>query len=121
MPVLHTPQDDLAFYADVVLPNCEVWLIEDDGEVRGFIAFRAGWIDHLYVLPAHQWIGIGTALLQVAQQKAQSLRLWTFQCNTAARSFYERQGFRVERETDGSENDEGQPDVLYLWEPTAGA
>jgi hypothetical protein len=29
--------------------------------------------------------------------------------------FYERHGFRAERETDGARNEEWQPDVLYRW------
>ena len=115
MPVLHTPADDVAFYADVVLPQCEVWVAEHDGTARGLIAFRPGWVDHLYVLPQHQRCGIGSILLQIAQQSQASLKLWTFRCNAAARTFYERHRFQVERETDGSGNEERQPDVLYAW------
>lgn len=38
-----------------------------------------------------------------------------------ARSFYGRHGFKIDRETDGANNEERQPDVLYKWtsrEPT---
>ncbi len=47
MPVLHTPEEDVAFYADVVFPRCEIWLLAERGGPSGFIAFRPGWIDHL--------------------------------------------------------------------------
>ena len=115
MPVLHTPEQDLAFFSDVVLPKCEIWLTQDASTVTGFIAFRPGWVDHLYIHPEYQRRGLGSSLLQLAKKSADSLRLWTFQCNTEARRFYERQGFAVERETDGRDNDEKQPDVLYVW------
>ena len=115
MPVLHAPDEDLAFYSNVVFPNAEIWLSEQAAVVNGFIAFRSGWIDHLYIHPNHQGHGFGSMLLGLAQKSQDLLRLWAFQCNLRARRFYERRGFRIERETDGANNDERQPDVLYLW------
>jgi ribosomal protein S18 acetylase RimI-like enzyme len=115
MPVLHTPEEDLAFFSTAVLPNAEIWLTEDSGNMTGFIAFRAGWVDHLYIHPDHQSRGLGSALLALAQASADSLRLWTFQCNPGACRFYERRQFRIERETDGANNEERQPDILYVW------
>jgi putative acetyltransferase len=115
MPLLHTPNEDLGFFSSVVFPATQVWLSEHDGSAAGFIAFRRGWVDHLYVDPDHQGCGIGTALLGLAQSAERSLHLWTFQCNRPARDFYERRGFHIERETDGAENEERQPDVLYCW------
>ncbi|HSH39593.1 MAG TPA: hypothetical protein VK993_12490 [Chthoniobacterales bacterium] len=47
MAVLHTPEDDLAFYATVVFPRCEIWIADVSGQAAGFLANRAGWIDHL--------------------------------------------------------------------------
>lgn len=119
MPVLHTPAEDVEFFGTVVFPRCEIWLLEDAEAASGFVAFRPGWIDHLYVLPRHQRCGLGGTLLDLGKRSGDPLRLWTFQCNTGARRFYERHGFRIERETDGSGNDERQPDVLYVWERTA--
>jgi ribosomal protein S18 acetylase RimI-like enzyme len=115
MPVLHTPEEDLVFYSTTVFPATEIWLTEQTGIPVGFIAFRAGWVDHLYVHPDCQGRGHGSALLALAQASAPSLRLWTFQCNSGALRFYERHGFRIERETDGAKNEERQPDILYLW------
>lgn len=81
----------------------------------GIIAFREGWIEQLYVLPYAQGRGVGAALLEIARSAAKNLSLWTFQRNTAARRFYERRGFVIVKETDGSENEEHEPDVLYRW------
>jgi len=115
MPVLHTPAKDLAFHSTVVFPGTEIWLCQRSGVTAGFVAFRSGWVDHLYVHPGHQASGIGSALLAQAQSSQPSLRLWTFQCNLRARRFYERHGFRIEQETDGANNEERQPDLLYCW------
>lgn len=115
MSDLHTPEEDLAFYSTVVFTGSEVWVSEREGLLAGFIAFRSGWVDQLYIHPHHQRRGIASELLAVAMAAEPVLRLWTFQCNGKARRFYERQGFRIERETDGAENEEKQPDVLYVW------
>lgn len=49
------------------------------------------------------------------QCKTPELRLWTFQANAQAQRFYEKHGFQIERKTDGRDNEEKQPDVLYVW------
>ena len=41
-----------------------------------------------------------------------------FQRNTTARSFYEKRGLKILRLTDGSGNDEHEPDALYEWHPS---
>ena len=81
----------------------------------GFIAFRDGWIDQLYVLPAHQGRGLGSALLEIAQERCPELSLWTFQRNAIARRFYERHGFVAAELTDGVRNEEREPDIRYVW------
>lgn len=58
--------------------------------------------------------GFGCALLEAATAQSNELRVWTFQCNTTARCFYEKHGFTAERFT-ARKNDERQPDVLYVW------
>ena len=81
----------------------------------GVIAFREDWIDQFYILPDAQGQGVGTSLLNLAKRQARSLSLWTFQRNTVARRFYERRGFVMIEETDGSGNEEREPDILYRW------
>ena len=113
---LHTPGEDRAFYRTRVFGNCEVWGAELQSELIGIIAFRRDWIDQLYVLPDAQRQGIGSSLLKVAQNAFPLLNLWTFQRNLPARQFYEANGFAAVRETDGSNNEEKEPDILYRWE-----
>jgi putative acetyltransferase len=112
---LHTPDEDRQFFRERLFATCQLWGYFDEQELVGFIAFREGWIDQLYVLPSSQSRGIGTALLQVAQSKSGDLSLWTFQRNKNARRFYERHGFMLVKETDGTRNEEREPDAVYSW------
>jgi ribosomal protein S18 acetylase RimI-like enzyme len=116
----HTPAQDRAYFRDQVFAACKVYGAIDEAIV-GFIAFREGWIDHLYVLPQHQRRGAGHALLQVAKAASSSLLLWTFQQNGRARRFYEQHGFVAVEQTDGGGNEEREPDVLYRWQRAAGS
>jgi len=109
---LHTPKDDLAFFRGQVFVQCEVWVA---GAIDGFIAFRTGWVDHLYVRPECQRQGLGKELLAVAMTNHAPLRLWVFQRNAAAIRFYRAHGFREIERTDGSRNEEREPDVLMEW------
>ena len=118
LPELHTPEEDLWFVREVMLVKDEVWVVEaGGGAIAGFIGFREGWIDHLYVHPDWQGRGLGPELLSKPLQYRQTRRLWTFQKNTRARAFYESRGFKLIELTDGSGNEEKEPDALYEWRP----
>lgn len=115
LPNLHTAEEDVVFIRDVVLLECTVLVASSANIVVGFVAYRDGWIDHLYILPEHQGRGIGTKLLQHALKQKQTVELWTFQRNTKSRRFYEANGFVLMELTDGQENEEKEPDVRYKW------
>jgi len=75
------------------LDRFEVWVAEVHGDVVAYVAFEPGNLDQLYVAPAHQGVGIGSTLVQLAKDRSgPPLRLWAFQRNSAARRFYERHG-----------------------------
>jgi GNAT superfamily N-acetyltransferase len=116
---LHTPQEDRTYFRNRLFQACEIWGAIDGNALLGFIAFREDWINQLYVLPGAQRKGIGTALLEIAKAAFPRLHAWTFQRNSRARNFYERRGFIPIKWTDG-ENDEKEPDILYLWEAGSG-
>lgn len=114
LPDLHSPEDDLWFFRNRVFAECEVWVAQADA-IDGFVAFRAGWVDHLYLRPDCQRRGIGKALLALAMTRHSPVRLWVFQKNQAAIRFYRAQGFREIERTDGSRNEEREPDVMLEW------
>ena len=78
----------------------------------GYAALHNGWLDQLYIHPDHHRLGIGTALLAWARRDAPGLRLYCFAHNARARAFYGSHGGRILSEGDGSDNEEGLPDLL---------
>jgi GNAT superfamily N-acetyltransferase len=119
LPDLHTPDEDRAWVAQVVLPQQAVWVAEVDGRLVGVASLdRDDMLTQLYILPGYQGAGIGSALLATAKAaRPGGFGLFAFQRNTRARRFYERRGFVAIAFGDGSGNEEGEPDVLYAWRP----
>jgi putative acetyltransferase len=116
LPALHSRQEDVAFFSTRVLPTSHVTVAELAGEVVAFSAVRDGWLDHLYVVPAQQDRGIGGALLSRAMhENPGGLSLWAFAANHRAIALYGRAGFAEVLRTDGSGNEERQPDVQMHW------
>ncbi len=75
----------------------------------------SGW-SIFYVDPSAWRSGAGSLLLDHAKQRRPNgLKLWTFQRNALARAFYRGHGFVDVRETDGSANEEREPDVMLEW------
>ena len=117
LPILHSPEEDLAYFREADFAKDEVWTASLSGSIIGFIAFSPGWINHLYLLPGMQGKGIGSRLLDLALSRREALSLWTFQRNSRAIRFYQSKGFIESKRTDGAENEEKTPDVLLHWNP----
>ena len=118
LPDLHTLEEYKWFYKNIVFAEDHVWVVEDEGAIVGFCAFKEGWLDHLYFLPSYVGKTLGLELLKKAKETYPCLQLWVFQQNVRAISFYQRHGFVRLRETDGSENEEQVPDALFEWRKT---
>jgi putative acetyltransferase len=117
LPTLHTPEEDRAYFRGVV-GDREVWVWEEGDVLLGFAALTDDELTHLYVDPDTHGRGIGGALMDRAKERRPGgFELWVFQQNENARRFYERRGFVLVRETDGSGNEERTPDALYAWHP----
>ncbi len=120
LPLVHSFEETVRFFADFVIPNQTVLVAVLEEGVVGFIAIEGEWIEHLYISPAHQGIGIGQELLLRAKaMRPDGLMLWTFVGNDRARTFYEKRGFVAVEFTDGSRNEERTPDVRYQWNPAS--
>jgi ribosomal protein S18 acetylase RimI-like enzyme len=117
LPRVHTEAEDRSFFAGVI-EDSEVLVVRREEGVVGFLARKDDLVEHLYVRPEAQRAGIGSALLEDAKTRHPSgLQLWVFQRNQGARAFYAGQGFVEVRLTDGSANEEREPDVLLAWTP----
>jgi GNAT superfamily N-acetyltransferase len=104
-----------AFFRDVVLKTCAVLVARRSGTLVGVMALEVPWIRQLAVFPRYQRQGVGRALLAQARTLSpHELRLFTFQRNVVARSFYEAHGF-VAVAFGISPAPECEPDVEYRW------
>ncbi len=114
----HTYQETETWVSKHLIPNGGVTIALVEQKTVAVLAVtqtdEAAWIDQLYVLPGFENQGLGTHLLTLAHETHKlPIRLFTFQQNTKARRFYERNGYVVVRLSDGQNNEEKQPDVLY--------
>jgi ribosomal protein S18 acetylase RimI-like enzyme len=70
----------------------------------------------LYVAVDHQGEGIGRRLLELAKSRSLGLlELYTFQVNEKAVAFYLANGFEIVDGSDGSRNEELEPDYRLSW------
>jgi GNAT superfamily N-acetyltransferase len=114
----HSEDEVRGWVRDVLLPGHDVWVADVEGRVVGLLAVSDGRLDQLYLSPDWRGRGLGDRFLALAKETQPSgLQLWTFQVNQPAQRFYERHGFVAVERTDGSRNEEREPDVRYVWRP----
>jgi GNAT superfamily N-acetyltransferase len=121
-PLVHSDEEVRDWIRHGLIPLGRTTVAVADGLVVGLMSVSRAtdysWIDHLYIHPAWAGRGIGSRLLELARSELPSpIRLYTFQGNHRARSFYEQHGFKAVNFSDGSGNEEKCPDVLYEWRP----
>jgi GNAT superfamily N-acetyltransferase len=116
-PPAHPDAEVRAWFTSHVVPRTECWLAEDaEGRVAGLLVLDGRWLDQLYVEPEMTGRGIGSELVALAKRlRPDGLRLWTFASNLGAQRFYERHGFVAVLRTDGRDNEERAPDILFCW------
>ena len=119
-PLVHSDVEILHWIKETLIPTNQVTVVEKNGMIIGMMALskiqEIGWIDQLYLLPKSTGLGIGAMLLNLAKDTLGSpIRLHKFQENIQARRFYERHGFCLIALSDGSNNEERCPDILYEW------
>jgi ribosomal protein S18 acetylase RimI-like enzyme len=81
---------------------------EADGVAAGIMLLKDNYVDHLWVRPEFMGMGIGSVLLEHAEERAghagfDRLILDCFEKNEKALAFYRTRGFTVERISDASE------------------
>jgi GNAT superfamily N-acetyltransferase len=113
---VHDDDEVRGWFTSHIVHDCELWVAEDEsGWPTGILVLEDDWVDQLYVDPDWTGRGIGSRLLELAKrERPGGLWLWTFVSNLGAQRFYERHGFVEARRTDGRDNEEGAPDILYV-------
>lgn len=126
LPTVVSPRSDdevRAYIGDVVVPHREAWVAEaaqaGGRRIVGLMVLGDdALLSQLYLAPDWRGRGIGDRFVALAKERRPGgLELWTFQVNTPAHRFYERHGFVAVEFTDGSGNEEREPDVRYVWTP----
>ncbi|MDH6519806.1 GNAT superfamily N-acetyltransferase [Streptomyces sp. SAI-208] len=123
LPTVVRPRSDdevRGYIRDVVVPLRETWVAEDSasGAIVGLMVLADDLLSQLYLDPDWRGRGIGDRFVALAKERSpRGLSLWTFQVNAPAHRFYERHGFVEAERTDGSGNEEREPDVRYVWRP----
>lgn len=95
-----------------VLPNAEVYVFEEDGEVQGFIGMDADYIAGLFVAEGHRGQGIGHQLIETVKRKKR-LSLHVYERNTGAVAFYQAEGFKVQQSM--TEKETGEKEFLMVY------
>ena len=121
LPTVVRPRSDdevHAYIRDVVVPSRETWVAVAEERVVGLMVLAEDVLSQLYLDPDWRGHGIGDRFVALAKERSpEGLSLWTFQVNKPAHRFYERHGFVETERTDGSGNEEQEPDVRYAWLP----
>lgn len=113
---VHGDEETRQWIAGTLLTTREVWIAKVSGRVVGLLALDGHDLDQLYLLPGWYRRGIGSRLVAKAKERCPDrLTLFTFQRNARARSFYDAHGFRIVEMSDGTGNEEQEPDILYEW------
>jgi ribosomal protein S18 acetylase RimI-like enzyme len=96
-------EDRVALWETILVDGRTVVLVAGD-PIDGFVAFNPekAEIGALYVDPARFRSGVGTTLLAAAHERLAGrpeVVLWVLEGNDAARTFYERHGYRADNAT----------------------
>ena len=95
-----------------MLPNAEVYVFDEAGEVQGFIGMDAEYIAGLFVAEGHRGHGIGHQLISEVKRKKR-LSLHVYEKNIGAVAFYRAEGFRVENRM--TEKETGEQEYLMVF------
>ena len=96
-----------------VLPNAEVYVYEEGGEILGFIGMDAEYIAGIFVAAGHKGQGIGHQLIETVKKKKR-LSLHVFEKNTGAMAFYLSEGFNVQERMTEKETGESECLMVYV-------
>jgi putative acetyltransferase len=78
---------------NLYLPIADTWVVEDDGQVIGFMALLGNEVGAIFVNVESHHTGAGRALMDKAQDLHGELEVEVFKENSVGRRFYANYGF----------------------------
>lgn len=86
---------------------------EETGRILGFIGLDKDYVAGIFVRGDVRSKGVGKQLLDFVKQKKEKLELNVYVKNKRAVQFYEREGFRIQKE--GTDAETGEKEYCMLW------
>ena len=102
-----------------LLPRAEVYVYEENGEIKGFIGADGPYIAGIFVDFRSRSMGIGKQLLDYVKLRKSTLTLQVYEKNERAVSFYRREGCIVREKLVDEETGETEFQMDYTGEQTA--
>lgn len=100
-------------YVKEAIQEAEVYVYEDNKEIKGFIGINKGHIEGIFVEEKYRNQGIGKELMAYCKNKYNKLTLEVYKKNTKAINFYEREQFKLIKEDIEAANNEVE--ILMEW------
>jgi GNAT superfamily N-acetyltransferase len=90
----HTTERQRKYIEQEIQRGKQFYLLSESGQAKGIVSVQDSLIENLYVLPAEQRKGYGTALLQYAEKRcSRTPTLWILSNNTVAENLYQKFGY----------------------------
>ena len=97
-----------------MLLQAEVYVYESGQKIQGFIGLSDEYIEGIFVSDEMQSHGIGKLLLEHIKNKKSKVSLNVYQKNIRAISFYQREGFEIQRED--LDEATGEKEYVMMWQ-----
>lgn len=89
-------QDNFNSVKDIYIPQSKTYVYEEDEEIKGFISIlNDNFIGALFVSPNEQGKGVGSKLIEYANNKFDNLKLAVYKQNQKSVDFYIKKGFEI--------------------------
>lgn len=96
-----------------MLPQAQVYVYEQEGQILGFIGLENDYIAGIFVHKKAQSKGIGKRLLDYAKGEKPCLILRVYEQNTRAVRFYKREQFKIQ--TQEVDKNTGKVEFVMKW------
>lgn len=96
-----------------MLPQSELFVYEEDGEIKGFVGVVDNYIAGIFIAKGTQSRGIGKKLLDYIKSIKAELSLSVYEKNERAVEFYQREKFTIKSKTIDENTKENE--FLMFW------